>query len=933
MPADRMSKRINYLSALSRVARELVAVVDAQGILQIALGESLRVTGFLCGYAATLDGADVGDAAYTGLATKGCPPHSFRNIKLDLAAVQSRHVKLVSAQEESDATWGHAGIQSALIVPFSDETATAGVIHLHSAVPVTVDEGTVEYLEGLGAHTAIALKNAQRYQNLHAHKEQLGHRTEQVMQMARLGQVVGGDQSFSETVQDLVDIIRDGIGFNIVLLSMVEGKGAERTLCRVAAAGLPPPVWARIKEIKQPFAEVVDLLRDEYRVGTAFLIPERGQELDYGSADMYTALERDDSLGPEDWHAGDLVLVPLKSASGETAAILSLDDPVSGLNPTAETLDQVDALASQAAVTLENARLYDNVRGLAVELEERVAMRTRDLARERDQVNALLRITTELATSLDLNRVLYRALELVSDAVGATEGSIFLLDQITGELTYQAAIGSSRPVPTEGELIPFKSEDGLVGWVIQNRQSTIVDDTDTDDRWLPLLGSGAEHRSVLSAPLFTGDDVWGVLMLFSPTPNRFSKAQLQLVETAAAQVSPSIYNAELYKLIREQSEQLGSMMRAEREETAKTVAMLESIADGLMVVDADGKVILFNAAAERIFELARDQIVGEPISRFIGMWGKAGETWGPAADRWARLPEAAQNEPVLQDRLELGGKIVSVQLAPVIYATSGIPSFVGTVSVFRDITQEVELDRMQREWVSTVSHELRTPMTSIKGYADLLMLGAAGDVSEAQQGFLTIIKNNADRLSVLVNDLLDISRIETGRMKLDIKPISVYKLVETVANNLRGRCEQEGKDVETLVELPMGLPRVLGDIDRITQVLTNLLDNAFNYTPAGGSITVSARANAAGQWAEISVTDTGIGISPEDQAKILDRFYRSDDPSVQRVSGTGLGLAIVSHLVEMHTGELTIYSEGLGKGSMFSFSLPVAPKKVMVTGE
>ena len=927
-----MSEQINYLLALSRVARELVAAVDTKGILQIALGESLRVTGFLCGYAAILDRADVVDAAYTGLVTKGCPSHTARNIKLDLEVTQSCKVKFVSDRKEIDATSSHAGIQSVLIVPFLDEIATAGVIHLHSPVPVTVDERTVEYLEGLGAHTALALKNAQRYQHLYADKEQLDRRTEQVMQMARLGQVVGGDQSLSETVQDLVDVIRDGIGFNIVLLSLVEGKGTERTLCRAAAAGLPPSVWARLKEIKQPYADLVDLLRDEYRIGTAFLIPEQAQELYQGRLDTYTALARDDSLGPEDWHAGDLFLVPLKSASGETAAILSLDDPVSGLRPMAETLDQVDVLACQAAITLENARLYDDVRGFAAELEERVAMRTRDLARERDQVNALLRITTELATSLDLNRVLYRALELVSDAVGATDGSIFLLDQITGELTYQAAIGSSRAVPAEGELIPFKSEDGLVGWVIQNRQSTIVDDTDTDERWLPLPGSDAEHRSVLSAPLFTGDDVWGVLMLFSPTPNQFSKAQLQLVETAAAQVSPSIYNAELYKLIREQSEQLGSMMRAEREETAKTVAMLESIADGLMVVDADGKVILFNAAAERIFELARDQIVGQSINRFIGMWGKAGETWGPAADRWARLPEAAQDEPVLQDRLELGEKIVSVQLAPVIYATSGIPSFVGTVSVFRDITQEVELDRMQREWVSTVSHELRTPMTSIKGYADLLMLGAAGDVSEAQQGFLNIIKNNADRLSVLVNDLLDISRIETGRMKLDIKPINLYKLVETVANNLRGRCEQEGKEVDTLAKLPMGLPLVLGDIDRITQILTNLLDNAFNYTPAGGSITVSAQANAAGQWAKISVTDTGIGISPEDQAKILDRFYRSDDPSVQRVSGTGLGLAIVSHLVEMHSGELTIFSEGLGKGSTFSFSLPVAPEMI-VTGE
>ena len=143
-------------------------------------------------------------------------------------------------------------------------------------------------------------------------------------------------------------------------------------------------------------------------------------------------------------------------------------------------------------------------------------------------------------------------------------------------------------------------------------------------------------------------------------------------------------------------------------------------------------------------------------------------------------------------------------------------------------------------------------------------------------------------------------------------------------NNLYGRREQEGKEIDIQAELPEGLPLMLGDIDRVTQVLTNLLDNAFNYTPGGGSITIVAEALAAPQEVKISVMDTGIGISPEDQAKILDRFYRSDHPDVQRVSGTGLGLAIVNHLVEMHSGQLSIHSEGVGKGSTFSFTLPIA---------
>jgi len=370
-------------------------------------------------------------------------------------------------------------------------------------------------------------------------------------------------------------------------------------------------------------------------------------------------------------------------------------------------------------------------------------------------------------------------------------------------------------------------------------------------------------------------------------------------------------------------------MRAEQEEAAKNVAILESVADGVMVVDFNSEVILFNARAEEILDLERSEILGKPLTGFIGLWGKAGATWSSAIEEWTHARNPEQIGGFLEERLEVGEKVVSVHLAPVLAGRRDFPDFLGTVSVFRDITRDVELDRMQREWVSTVSHELRTPMTSIKGYADLLMLGAAGDVSPGQSRFLEVIKNNADRLSLLVNDLLDISRIETGRMKLDLRAIVVSELVEAVVDNLRGRSEQEAKKVNIVVDLPDGLPAIVGDLDRVTQVLTNLMDNAFNYTSEGGTITVLAErgipdpAGEAEELVQINVIDTGIGISPEDIAKIFDRFYRSDHPDVQKVSGTGLGLAIVSHLVEMHGGRMIVASEGLGKGSTFSFTIPV----------
>jgi signal transduction histidine kinase len=261
--------------------------------------------------------------------------------------------------------------------------------------------------------------------------------------------------------------------------------------------------------------------------------------------------------------------------------------------------------------------------------------------------------------------------------------------------------------------------------------------------------------------------------------------------------------------------------------------------------------------------------------------------------------------------------VVSVHLSPVFVANA----FFGTVSIFRDITKEVEVENLKSEFVSTVSHELRTPMTSIKGYADLMLMGAAGALSDPQNRYLQVIKSNADRLHDLVNDLLDISRIETGKTKLDLRPLDIPQIVNQVINeHVRGLVQAEDKHLHLNVDMSASLPLVNGDQTAVIQVLTNLLDNAFNYTPAGGEIHIKAEAKR--NYVYISVKDTGIGISEENQAKIFDRFFRAEDQIVQQVRGTGLGLAIVRALVEMHGGELKVKSSP-NAGSTFTFNLPI----------
>jgi signal transduction histidine kinase len=239
------------------------------------------------------------------------------------------------------------------------------------------------------------------------------------------------------------------------------------------------------------------------------------------------------------------------------------------------------------------------------------------------------------------------------------------------------------------------------------------------------------------------------------------------------------------------------------------------------------------------------------------------------------------------------------------------------VIVFRDVTREREIAQAKNEFVSVVAHELRTPMTSIKGYTDLILQGALGEVNSKQRHFLEIVKTNVDRLSELIGDLLDTARIEAGRVRLEIEPVQVASIVGEVCDSLAETIRERG--LELTIEAAPEIPAVQADRNRLIQILMNLLSNAYRYTPSGGSITVSVQSTD--DAVLVQVTDTGIGIAPEDQEKIFERFYRVDHELVNQQAGTGLGLPIARSLVELHGGRLWLESE-FGAGSTFSFTLP-----------
>ncbi|MEJ5224221.1 MAG: ATP-binding protein, partial [Anaerolineales bacterium] len=421
------------------------------------------------------------------------------------------------------------------------------------------------------------------------------------------------------------------------------------------------------------------------------------------------------------------------------------------------------------------------------------------------------------------------------------------------------------------------------------------------------------------APLIVGEDVIGAIMVFSRQVNFFGEDNLEMVQAIGNQVAISINNARLYELIRDQAERLGNMLRAQQVQASQSQAILESVADGVLVTDSSNQINFVNNSVERILELSASQILGKPLEAFAGLFGRATQAWIETIRSWSQNPAQHQAGETYAEQFTLeNGKVVLVNLAPVIWRNE----FLGTVSIFRDITREVEVDRLKSEFVATVSHELRTPMTSIRGYVDILLMGAAGAINDNQRHFLEIVKSNTERLNILVNDLLDISRIEAGRVTLSLQAVDLREIAEEVIEDLVRRSQEESKPISVALDAPADVPYVFGDAERVRQILDNLIDNAYHYTPANGSISVSLRPN--GTVVQVDVVDTGIGIPLEDQDRVFERFFRGEDPLVLATPGTGLGLPIVRQLVEMHHGRIWMQSSGIpGEGSTFSFTLPV----------
>jgi signal transduction histidine kinase/putative methionine-R-sulfoxide reductase with GAF domain len=590
------------------------------------------------------------------------------------------------------------------------------------------------------------------------------------------------------------------------------------------------------------------------------------------------------------------------------------------------------ALASLAARAINNMRQFDEVHRFAAELEQHVLQRNVELAEanrrllhEQRRLQAVHAITIELAQILDLDATLTKALELASRAVGAERGSIVLRDLATGALNRRAVLAYDGTASPADEQVHFTQGAGLIGWVMEHRQTVSVPDVRQDTRWLHIAGRAERARAVVAAPLIAKDEVLGVLLLSSAERHSFSDAQVQFLSTIANVIAITIFNATLYSVIVDQNDRASELLDQERRETGKRQAILESLTEGVLLVDEDLSVVLCNPAAEQVLQIPADFILGQPLERLAeydqpgAAARRAGQIYAGMATGLRALDEAPASTYSHLLELPLPFQAIVLRFAEVIQPYGSRHS---CVIVLNDITREIESDRAKRDFISSVSREQRDPLTAIKGFNDLMRQGVAGPLNQVQRAFVEVIRNNVNQLAELNSDIHMIGLIDSERIKqtMNVTPVDLAAVCAAAMSAIQPAAAR--KSLSLASEIARNLPLASGDAEQITDIVRRLLSNAVKFTYPSGRVTLRAYAGP-GNLVQVDIADTGVGITPEQQQRLFQRFYRADNPLRGEVGGAALGLSIARSLVELHGGMIWVRSEP-SQGSTFSFTLPVA---------
>jgi len=796
--------------------------------------------------------------------------------ELRAAALDERHFELYRRLDPT----------SYIVVPLRARGRTMGVISFGTGESGRrYDEEDVAFAEQLAARAALAVDNALLFREA---EQAAAAANESVASLAlladaseALAQHLDARETLASVARLALPVLADGC--NVYL---AEGDA----LVRVATAHVEPERVALYDALPPSYPLATDsptVLVEVYRSGRPRHFADLEEEL--LAAAEAAGIERETwaLLGTE-----SILMLPLQ-ARGRPLGVITF----SSLR--AHRFDEADValateLARRAAVAVDNSLLFEAERA------------------SRRRLGFLAEASTLLGSSLDVDQTLASLARLV--VPGLADWCSITLTEEDGSLR-SVAIAHADPdklarAQEFNRRFPSRREDETgVAQVIRTGEPSVVREL-TDEL---LEGALAERpdqlamareiglRSVLIVPLAARGRVIGALTFIQSDDSgrRFDDADLELAEELARRAAVAVDNASLFREL--------NVQRGELEQRARAAQALEFVGDGVALVDVDGAIRLWNPAAARMTGLREAEVAG-------GLLDVALPGWRLVADRIPVVQASDELAPTRAETvpLEIGGveRWLSV---------SGVAFPEGTVYAFRDLTEERAVERLKSDFVSTVSHELRTPLAAIYGAAVTLRRVDVELSPEQQDGMLSVVASESERLARIVNDILLASRLDSGLLEVAVGAADAAALARGVIEVAKTHVPAS---IKLELDAPDGLPAVAADEDRVRQVLGNLVENAIKYSPDGGRVRVKVE-RAGARHVRFSVADEGLGIPASEHGRIFEKFYRLDPNLTRGVGGTGLGLYICREIVRRMDGRIWVAST-VGRGSTFSVELPVA---------
>ena len=614
-------------------------------------------------------------------------------------------------------------------------------------------------------------------------------------------------------------------------------------------------------------------------------------------------------------------------------------------------LQLMNTLANQVAASIKAIQLLQESRANTMALEQQT-----------HTMMLISRISATLTSSLDASEILDRTVRHLVELSNTDYGGVFIMEQ---NKQHGLVLAEYPTRQLADQRFSYPRTSSSVQQMLKMGIPHVIEDAVNH----PLLAPFREQiapldiRSLLLVPLVARSDMIGVLFLASLGQQRtFSGEELEICQTIASQAGVAVANARLLQDIQQQKRALARKTQELTEESSKLDVILRNIADGLVVTDNTGRIILSNPVFREMAGLTPDRSLrGFLLAGCFPVTGLQSLTV-----QALRVPGQVFTENLeMPDGRVLKASATAMRLLPTLLDPEQEKRIAGVATILRDITHEVEVDRMKTDFISTVSHELRSPLTTILGFTNLVQRDIRRSVAsyveadeEASHTIerilenLTIIENESQRLTRIVNDLLDVSKMEAGRIKWRMSKVSLDKVINGAVAATTALAEENDLSIQVYLP-PQGLPPVYGNHDRLIQVMINLLSNAIKFTRRGrievrgwrlnvhdGMLDISDpappiyRSNptaqkmladlqfSAGEWVLVSITDTGIGIPVKSMPHIFEKFTQGGKVLTEKPKGTGLGLAICKEIIEYHKGLIWADSEQ-AQGSTFSFALPL----------